>query len=408
MKIFEYMIRDLIMEKSSQFIDHRQHGFLPKKSCSTQMIPFTENLAFALNNSSRIDVIYFDFAKAFDSVSHDIILYKLKHQYGIDGLLLKFLKSYLQDRKQQVVIGGSISDTLPVKSGVPQGSILGPLLFVLFINDMHVCISPNTKMALYADDTKIWREIKHFSDHEQLQNDIDSLHQWSVLNRMRFHPDKCKVLVVTEKHIQYILPFDRYPYHLNQTALDYVNHEKDLWIIINDKLKWGTHCLNIISKANQRLGFVRRTCHFSKCTKQRRVLYLALVRSIFEYCSPVWHPHTLTHIEQFEALQKRAIKWILKEPFISYTDSDFLNKQRSLELMPMRYKFIITDLILFHNIVHETINIKLPEYIVKLTSLMVPSTRKNKAISQENDTTQYKCTILPKVDAFKYSFLSEQ
>ena len=115
-------------------LKNNQHGFRPERSCLTQLIPFTENLAFTLNNSSRTDVIYFDFAKAFDSVNHDIILYKLKNNFGIDGHLLQFIKAYLQDRKQQVIINGSISNKLSVNSGVPQGSIPGPLLFVIFID----------------------------------------------------------------------------------------------------------------------------------------------------------------------------------------------------------------------------------------------------------------------------------
>ena len=159
-----------------QKMNSKQHGFLPAKSCTTQMIPFFDSLVLTINDMSSTDIIYFDFAKAFDSVNHDIILHKLKYQFNIDGKLLKFLVNYLQDRKQSVLIGGSRSNILPVISGVPQGSMLGPLLFVVFINDITDNINPGTDIALYADDTKIWRNIYVHADQQKIYNTILTLY----------------------------------------------------------------------------------------------------------------------------------------------------------------------------------------------------------------------------------------
>ena len=133
------------------------------------------SLSLSLNTNIRSDVIYFDFAKAFDSVNHDLILSKLKFTFGINGKLLAFVKNYLLGRWQSVIVNGSISNSLQVLSGVPQGSILGPSLFVLFINDISTGLSPGTNIMLYADDTKIWREMVNEEDFSTIQNDIDYL-----------------------------------------------------------------------------------------------------------------------------------------------------------------------------------------------------------------------------------------
>ncbi|MCP4461126.1 MAG: hypothetical protein GY816_24360, partial [Cytophagales bacterium] len=287
MKVFERCIKTTLYSACVGMLDDRQHGFVNDKSCTTQMVPFTDDLALALNNRSRTDIIYFDFAKAFDSVSHDLILHKLKHEFGIDGLMLKFIKSYLKDRTQRVVVGGSTSSPLSVKSGVPQGSILGPLLFVLFINDMFSCVSEGTNIALYADDTKVWREIKWSEDHLILQNDIDSLFKWSIENKMTFHPKKCKALSVTlQRNILDNLPFNIHLYELNHTVIDYEPSQSqvDLGVEITSKLLWGPHCQSLVNKANSKLGLLKRTCHFTTNIRQKRAFYLSIVRSIFEHC----------------------------------------------------------------------------------------------------------------------------
>ena len=367
MKIFEISVRDKVMEKCKDLINNKQHGFLPFKSCTTQMVPFIDNIAQCLNDRSRTDVIYFDFAKAFDSVNHDLILHKLKYQYNVDGLLLKFLTSYLKGRTQRVVIGGTQSTVKIVKSGVPQGSILGPLLFVLFINDLSTCISPNTNIALYADDTKIWRKIIHDSDNLTLQCDINSLNDWAIKNKMKFHPSKCKVLSITAEQVSWILPFDRFPYALEGTYLDYVSSHKDLGVYVNSKLNWSFQCTTLIAKATNMLNLVRRTCHFTRNQDQRRVLYLALVRSQFEHCSVIWTPYQEQLITQFEAVQKRAVKWILSEQNKSYSPDIYIQKLQKLDLLPIKFKFMFTDLSLFHKIISGNICISVPTYLRMVT-----------------------------------------
>ena len=200
-------------------------------------MPFSHDILLGLNSCELIDIVYFDFAKAFDSVNHDIILYKLKNQLGIDGLMLKIIKEYLKGRNQRVVINGTLSSPLAVTSGVPQGSILGPLLFVLFINDMQTKVSEKTKIALYADDTKIWRRIRTPEDHHILQSDINALNEWASLNKMRFPPEKCKILSVNNfyRNLFQELPFYFFPYQLHSTILDYTPEEKDLGVLVTSK-----------------------------------------------------------------------------------------------------------------------------------------------------------------------------
>ena len=173
----EGIIRDELYMKCQNCIGDKQYSFLPSRSCVTQMTYVIDDIATTVNRHNDVDIVYFDFAKAFDLVKHDIILKKLKYMYKIYGLMLNFIRAYLQDYHQRVVINGTSSSNLSVTSGEPQGSILGPLLFVLFIEDIYSHVSGGTKIALYADDTKIWRGIETENDCFILNQDIAALHQ---------------------------------------------------------------------------------------------------------------------------------------------------------------------------------------------------------------------------------------
>ena len=327
-KIMERIVQEEILNRTSNLIDLRQHGFIENKSCTTNLISLLEDVTYSLHNKIVTDIIYFDFAKAFDTVNHDILLAKLKYKFKIEGRMLKFLCNFLSSRKQRVVLSNKFSSTLPVMSGVPQGSILGPLLFILFINDIYESISPETNISLYADDTKIWRNMNSYQDCIILQNDINSLNEWCILNKMNFYPDKCKVLSISHKKVSWIdiLPFSKFPYAIS-LILDYVDNERDLGILVNETLSWDLQHNKLITKASQLLGLTKRTCHFVNNKNCRRSLYLALVRSQFEHCSPIWRPCSAIQIEKFEKIQKNAIKWILHEQYLSNNDHEVYHRK---------------------------------------------------------------------------------
>ena len=365
-KIMERIIHEEITIKVMPLIDKRQHGFLPNRSCSTNLVQLTDDVAQSLHKNIGTDIIYFDFAKAFDTVSHDIILRKLKQKFNIDGRLLKFLQDYLAHRRQKVILDNVSSNILNVNSGVPQGSILGPLLFIIFINDIYDCIDPNTKISQYADDTKIWRQILSEHDCEILQTDVNKLQDWCTNNKMNFNNEKCHALAVkaTDYLLTDELPFSTFFYSLDDNIIDYSYQERDLGVLINSKFNFIDHHQAIITKAYQFLGLTKRSCHFVTDKKRRRNLYLAMVRSQFEHCSIVWAPKLQSEIEKFEKVQKRAVKWILRQEYYSYSDVvTYYSKCKETNILPLSKHFELNNLMFFHKILNQLINIQLPPYI---------------------------------------------
>ena len=271
-----------------------QQGFRSQRSCETQLVQFyhdlVSNLDHALNSDQKqTDVIIMDFANAFDKVPHRRLLYNLEY-YGIRGSTHKWISSWLSERSQKVVLDGQASDPVPVLSGVPQGSVLGPVLFLIFINDLPENIS--SSVLLFADDCVLYRNIKSPIDCQIRQDDLNSLTQWETDWQMKFNVAKCHSMRVTRHLPDHQIQFE---YSLHQQRLEQVQSAKYLGITIRDNLDGGQHVSEISCKATKTMGFLRRNLALApRHTKE--VAYKTLVRPQLESAAPIWHPYHDTQI----------------------------------------------------------------------------------------------------------------
>ena len=247
-------------------------------------------------------MILLDFSKAFDKVPHQRLLMKLDY-YGVRGQTLKWIQNFLMHRTQQVVVEGEKSSTGDVISGVPQGSVLGPTLFLIYINDITTNIKATVR--LFADDTALYQKIHQQSDATSLQKDLDTLQDWEEQWQMGFNVSKCHVLSVTNKKNPI-----KSSYFLHQQPLEKVNSAKYLGVEITSDLHWGKHINSISSKANQTSAFIYRNLRGCPDSVQAHC-YKSLARPVLEYASPVWDPHQSTLINSLEAVQRRAARRIV-------------------------------------------------------------------------------------------------
>ncbi len=199
-KVLERCIYNRLVSHFQNLISAAQHGFLRGKSCTSQFLSVLQRISQNLDLGKQTDILYFDIAKAFDTVDHKLLLNKLS-RFGITGNVLNWFKSYLSGRQQRVLLNGVISETLPVSSGVPQGSILGPLLFLIYVNDLPTSISsPSVDISMFADDTKCFSVVESPADACVLKTEASNVQKWALSWRLKFNPLKCKVLSVTRKH----------------------------------------------------------------------------------------------------------------------------------------------------------------------------------------------------------------
>ena len=265
--------------ETNNFFDKCQHGFRSNRSCVTQLLEVLNDFSKMVENGDCIDVIYLDFSKAFDTVPHQRLLSKLK-AYGIQNNMLSWIESFLSERKQRVRVNTAYSDYAPVTSGIPQGSILGPLLFIIFINDLPKDTSCTCK--IFADDTKLYNSDKN---HSLLQRDLLSFLKWSEKWLLKFNKGKCSVLHMGKNNRK-----EKYYMDSNLTEeLKTIESEKDVGVTFSTDLKFNLHINNVIKKSNQLTGLIKRS--FTYIDKEMLLkLYKSMVRPHLEYANVVWHP----------------------------------------------------------------------------------------------------------------------
>ena len=329
--------------KTNSILADKQFGFLGGRCTILQLLITMDEWTEILDRGGAIDVIYCDFQKAFDTVAHNHLMDVLCH-YGIKDPILSWIEDYLKNRKQQVSVDGSKSSLFDVSSGVPQGSVLGPLLFIIYINSM-VMKAGYTNLLLYADDLKLYREIKTDEDVETLQTDLDKLYDLTQYSLLKFHPDKCVVMRLMSSRSKKLRP--NALYNMDERRLKAVSEEKDLGISFNDNLTFEKHINEKVNKANSLIGMVRRTfVHLDKDVF--KILFISIVRPHLEYEAPIWNPYTKKLINQIENVQLRATKLIPGMHNLSYRE-----RLEKLELPTLQYRRYRGDMIEVFKFSHD-------------------------------------------------------
>jgi len=302
-KLLEHVIHSSLMKffEDHNILSQYQHGFRKHHSCESQLITTVNDLVTGLDKSQQIDAILLDFSKAFDKVPHQRLLLKLRH-YGVRNNTLQWIQSFLSNRSQQVLLDGTSSKPAPVTSGVPQGTVLGPLLFLAYINDLPERV--RSACRLFADDSLLYKVIKTQADAELLQEDLDKLQEWEKTWMMEFNASKCEVLRISNKR-----KVTDASYTIHGQTLQMTKKAKYLGSVLTPNMTWNAHIDMTTQKANNTLAFLRR--NLGSCPQQtKEACYKSLVRPQVEYASTVWDPPTKALTHRVEMVQRRAARFV--------------------------------------------------------------------------------------------------
>jgi hypothetical protein len=329
-----------------KLITSQQHGFLKKKSTCSNLLESVNDWSIALNNRLTTDIVYIDFQKAFDSVSHKKLVSKIK-SYGIVGNLLDWIKAFITNRTQAVKISDCLSNNIYITSGVPQGSVLGPTLFLLFINDISdIFDGIDIKFKLFADDIKLYCSF-NFDYSSELDDACVRLSTWANTWQMRIALNKCFVQRISNCNNQCT---GISPYSLNNVMINWSTETRDLGLVLDSKLNFIKHISLIAHKAHIRAKLILKS-FLSRDPEILRKAFITYVRPLLEYCTPVWSPHTQHNITKVESVQRHFTKCLDNMSAFTYAERLQILGLESLQVRRLKCDLITCYNILNHNLI---------------------------------------------------------
>lgn len=354
-KILEKLIFNRIMFFIYPLISSDQYGFLKGRSSVHKLLSSISLIVDSLDNNQSLDAIFLDIRKAFDSVSHQGLISKLQ-SFGFVGESLAWFKGYLNSRLHCVRLDGQVSGALPVRSGVPQGSILGPVLFLLYVNDLFSQAS-YSRLIMFADDSQCLMRIRTPQDSLSLQSDLNSMELWCADWSMSFNAKKCALLRFGPETSPPV-------YTILNDPIPLCTSQKDLGVLITNNLSWSPHITTVLAKAYRSLNLIKRTLPPNCCNiSLKRVLYLTLVRCHLVYCSPIWRPHLVQDSKRLESLQRRATRYLVSR------DLDYRSRLITLSLLPISLWLEVQDVLLLVRLMTDPpSNFHLEDHITYVSS----------------------------------------